>query len=499
MSADDDNEPFFQRWSRRKQRSRADGGAVAPDAAVVAAQVEPVALRSDDEPRAATTQTSKEPARQKSQPGSPRETPRALTEADFADVNFDALDYGSDYGRFMQAGVPESIRQKALTKLWMSDASFTQVDPFQDYAGDYTDAAMALKGAVKTAYKVGQGFLSDDEAHAWDTLGRPPVSAEVAALPVLKPGFRVRPGTPADDATLVAVQTAAILGPGAAAYGREIAESWAHGLTASGYQTSFDAGEFFEVAIDDHNGKLVAFCGVLGHEVVCLFVQPGFGRKGLASALLARAETAMRGHGFEHAQVVSTIVARSLYERHGYRVVADQVLPTRGGLDLPVFEMRKWLIDTDTVAIDAETPDQPDVAAFFAASEAYMGALYPAESNHFAPVATLLQPTVLFLVARVAGTAIGCGAIMKAADGTAEVKRMWVAPPARGLKLGVKILDALEAAARDDGVTALRLETGMSQPEAISLYRRAGFVEIAPFGDYQADPLSLFMEKRLTT
>lgn len=149
------------------------------------------------------------------------------------------------------------------------------------------------------------------------------------------------------------------------------------------------------------------------------------------------------------------------------------------------------------LVIIEETPDQPEVVAFFAASEAYMGNLYPAESNHFAPVETLLQPNVRFFVARTGGRAVGCGSIVKASDGTAEIKRMWVDPAARGLKLGRRILDKLERAARSDSVTALRLETGIHQPEAIGLYRRAGFIEIPPFADYQPDPLSLFMEKRL--
>lgn len=44
---------------------------------------------------------------------------------------------------------------------------------------------------------------------------------------------------------------------------------------------------------------------------------------------------------------------------------------------------------------------------------------------------------------------------------------------------------------------AIRLETGIHQPEAIGLYRSYGFQEIEPFGAYKADPLSLFMEKEL--
>jgi putative acetyltransferase len=77
------------------------------------------------------------------------------------------------------------------------------------------------------------------------------------------------------------------------------------------------------------------------------------------------------------------------------------------------------------------------------------------------------------------------------------VKRMFVMPTSRGLKLGRRILDTLEAEARREKLAFLRLETGISQPEAIGLYHAAGFVERDPFGGYQPDPLSLFMEKRL--
>lgn len=100
------------------------------------------------------------------------------------------------------------------------------------------------------------------------------------------------------------------------------------------------------------------------------------------------------------------------------------------------------------------------------------------------------QPEVLAFVARKSdGTAVGCGAVVKAGEGTAEIKRMWVDPRARGLGLGSGILAAPKAAARDDGITALRLETAIHQPEAIGLYRRAGFVEIPPFADVAAPHL----------
>ena len=145
------------------------------------------------------------------------------------------------------------------------------------------------------------------------------------------------------------------------------------------------------------------------------------------------------------------------------------------------------------IAIRAEPPDQPEIRAFFAASEAYMSALYPAESNHFTNFAALARPQVLFLVARREGTAVGCGAIVRASDGHGEIKRMWVDPNIRRAQVGRRVLDSLIGAARAAGAHTLRLETGISQPEAIALYRRAGFHDCGPFAPYAPDPLSLFM------
>ena len=126
-----------------------------------------------------------------------------------------------------------------------------------------------------------------------------------------------------------------------------------------------------------------------------------------------------------------------------------------------------------------------------------MASLYPAESNHMLDVASLRQPRVAFLVARVDGEALGCGPVVDSGEGWAEVKRMFVSPAARGLKLGRRLLDEIETIAARRGVRLLRLEMGGLQPEALGLYRSAGFVEIGPFGAYRPDPFSIFMEKTL--
>ena len=149
------------------------------------------------------------------------------------------------------------------------------------------------------------------------------------------------------------------------------------------------------------------------------------------------------------------------------------------------------------IEIAVEDPDQPEIALLLQASDAYMASLYPAESNRMLDVASLRQPQVAFLVARVDGKAQGCGAVVDSGEGWAEVKRMFVAPAARGLKLGRRLLDEIGAIAIRRGARVLRLELGGLQPEALGLYRSAGFVEIGPFGAYRPDPLSIFMEKTL--
>ncbi|MGB6450604.1 MAG: GNAT family N-acetyltransferase [Steroidobacteraceae bacterium] len=149
------------------------------------------------------------------------------------------------------------------------------------------------------------------------------------------------------------------------------------------------------------------------------------------------------------------------------------------------------------IEIATENPDQPEVRALLAAGDAYVAGLYPPESNHMTDVGALSQPGVTFLVARASGCAMGCGALVKSAEGWAEIKRMFVSPAARGRQVGRQLLQQLEAVARQSGVTVLRLETGVKQTAALSLYRSAGFLEIGPFGHYIPDPLSVFMEKTL--
>jgi putative acetyltransferase len=149
------------------------------------------------------------------------------------------------------------------------------------------------------------------------------------------------------------------------------------------------------------------------------------------------------------------------------------------------------------ITIRIEHPDQPDIRSLIEALDAYLSALYPAESNHLLDIDALAKPDCRFAAARTGGRIAGCGALRLDPAGYGELKRMYVRPEVRGLGLGRRLLAFLESVAMKEGLDRLCLETGIHQPEAIALYRRAGYVERGPFGSYAPDPLSLFMEKRL--
>jgi DNA-binding MarR family transcriptional regulator/GNAT superfamily N-acetyltransferase len=95
----------------------------------------------------------------------------------------------------------------------------------------------------------------------------------------------------------------------------------------------------------------------------------------------------------------------------------------------------------------------------------------------------LRPPAGLLLVASLRGDPIGCGGLKFHGREPAEIKRMWVAESARGLGLGRRLLSELEDLAAHRGVRTVRLDTNRTLTEAISLYRSAGYVEVAPFND----------------
>jgi putative acetyltransferase len=150
-----------------------------------------------------------------------------------------------------------------------------------------------------------------------------------------------------------------------------------------------------------------------------------------------------------------------------------------------------------SLIVAAETPLQDDVARLFSLAEQYFNGLYP-NASHVVEPSTLVERGATLFLARQDGAAVGCGALLPA-EAHGEIKRMFVLEAARGRGVGSRILDHIETEARRRALPALMMETGIRQPDAIALYRRRGFVERGPFGDYHLDPMSLFFEKTLAS
>lgn len=144
-----DDEGFLLRWSRRKRAAAGDRSDAPPEAA--ADNAEPAEIADDP--------LSTQDAEATEQGG---ETDEAVP-AELADVDIDALDYDSDYTRFLGEGVPEALKRRALRQLWRSNPILANVDGLNDYDDDFTDAAMVVD-VLKTAHKVGRGYLTDDDA-----------------------------------------------------------------------------------------------------------------------------------------------------------------------------------------------------------------------------------------------------------------------------------------------------------------------------------------------
>ena len=143
--------------------------------------------------------------------------------------------------------------------------------------------------------------------------------------------------------------------------------------------------------------------------------------------------------------------------------------------------------------------DDPDARSLIERLDGELRPQYEADAAHFdLDAGSVTEDRGSFVVARLAGEAVACGAIRRLDDHVAEVKRMYVTPEARGRKIGAAVLDRLEAIAERLGVTDVVLETGVHQHAAIGLYHAAGYARTELWGEYLASPdTSLAYRKEL--
>jgi putative acetyltransferase len=315
-----EEEPFLKRWSRRKVEAREeDNERPAPEGPAASANALAERPGQPTDPNA--------PLDRK-----PREK-RELTEADFADVDFDTLDAKSDYARFLGEDVPAAIKQKALRKLWASDPVFSQIDPFQEYAGDFTDAAVGVPaGMLKTAYRVGKGFLSDEEVAVWEKLGRPEKPV-VAAAEV---------SHSADGAAVGSIASPVGQGEAAVVIGPESADQpEVHALLrqSDAYHAALypaESNHLIDVAtltaanvrfLVARRGGIAIGCGALvlgtdgAAELKRMFVVPEARGRKLGSRILDALEAAAEAEGVRVLRLETGVrqpEALALYRRHGY-------------------------------------------------------------------------------------------------------------------------------------------------------------------------------------
>jgi putative acetyltransferase len=127
---------------------------------------------------------------------------------------------------------------------------------------------------------------------------------------------------------------------------------------------------------------------------------------------------------------------------------------------------------------------------------AEVGARYGTPPSPFSLSESATERTI-FLIARLDKEPVGCGALRRIDEDTAELKRMYVAPVGRRKGIARRILADLERSAADFGYQAIRLETGILQPEAQRLYESCGYKHITSFGHYVGNPTSVCFEKVL--
>jgi putative acetyltransferase len=108
------------------------------------------------------------------------------------------------------------------------------------------------------------------------------------------------------------------------------------------------------------------------------------------------------------------------------------------------------------------------------------------------------EDIAVFLVAYQDGEAVACGALRQLDSSSAEIKRMYVVPSARGTGVATAVLRALEDAAVARGWFTVMLETGTEQPDAQRFYEREGYKEIPLFGNYVGSTLSVCYSKVLS-
>ncbi|MDH3699957.1 MAG: DUF3306 domain-containing protein [Alphaproteobacteria bacterium] len=153
---------FVRRWSQRKAQARdatrrRHGGAQPRLPTAPAAEAD----MPDDQLARLTDPVISEPLPLAPEAAPHEEKPPVDVDA-LPDI--ETLNDTSDYTPFMQEGVPDELRSKALKRLWQLDPLFNEVDGLVEYGEDFSIS----RKIAKSLYRVGKGMLTDEEHTALD-------------------------------------------------------------------------------------------------------------------------------------------------------------------------------------------------------------------------------------------------------------------------------------------------------------------------------------------
>jgi DNA-binding MarR family transcriptional regulator/RimJ/RimL family protein N-acetyltransferase len=226
-------------------------------------------------------------------------------------------------------------------------------------------------------------------------------------------------------------------------------------------------------------------------------------RLGLDSGYLSRLLQSLRTQGLitvakgsgDGRRRRASLTRKGSAERAAYDKLSDRLAASmlealdeaeRGRLTAAMAEVER-LIRAASVEVTTEAPGSADarrcLEAYFRELAARFEGGFDAANDRSAGAGDMAPPSGLFVVARLDGDAVGCGGLKRSDKTTGEIKRVWTAPSARGIGVARRVLRTLEAAARDLGLTTLRLDTNRALTEAHALYRKEGYREITRFND----------------
>jgi ribosomal protein S18 acetylase RimI-like enzyme len=123
---------------------------------------------------------------------------------------------------------------------------------------------------------------------------------------------------------------------------------------------------------------------------------------------------------------------------------------------------------------------------------------YPSSSINTLDLDKITNESGLFLVGYISEIAVACCSLCEIEPSVGEIKRVFVKPQYRRKRIAEDMMEYLEERAVECGFKILRVETGVKQPEAIAMYQKLGYYDIAKYGEYINDSNSICMEKRLT-